>query len=48
MAVALVVIGVVLVSFGAGMWSLPAGLVAAGVQCIAGAYVTTYLKAKAS
>jgi hypothetical protein len=46
-AVILAVIGAVLVSVGAGLWNLPAGLVTAGVQCLAAAYVTTYLKARA-
>lgn len=44
----LAVLGIILVSLGAGMWSVPAGFVAAGVQCIAAAYVAAYLKARAA
>jgi hypothetical protein len=45
-AVALAVVGVVLVSCGFGLWSVPAGLVVAGVQCIGAAYVAGYLKVR--
>lgn len=41
------VVGAVLVSAGLGTWSLAAGLVGAGLQCIAGGYVLGYLKARA-
>jgi len=45
-AVALAVLGTLLVSAGVGLWSVPAGLVAAGVQCIAAAYVVAYLQTR--
>lgn len=48
MAVALAVIGALLVSLGLGVISLPAGIVVAGAQCIAAAYVVAYLKARAA
>jgi hypothetical protein len=41
----LAVAGVLLVSLGVGLWSVPAGFVVAGVECIAAAYVITYLRA---
>lgn len=47
MEIVLAVVGVLLVSFGVGLWSLPAGIVVAGVECLAAAYVASYLKARA-
>lgn len=46
MAVMLAVAGALLVSFGVGLWAVPAGLVAAGAQCIVAAYVVAYLAAR--
>jgi hypothetical protein len=46
-AVALAVMGVMLVSAGAGLWNVSAGMVLAGVQCIGAAYVVMYMKARA-
>lgn len=42
----LAVLGVLLVSSGAVLWSPPVGLAVAGGQCIAAAYVVSYLKAR--
>lgn len=47
MEVVLAVIGIVLVAAGVGMWSVPAGVLVAGAQCIAAAYVSAYVKARA-
>jgi len=47
MALILAVLGAVLVACGTGLWSLPAGVVTAGLECLAAAYVATYLKARA-
>jgi hypothetical protein len=46
--VVLALIGAVLVAVGVGMWSLPAGVVIAGVQSMAGAYVIQYMKVRAA
>lgn len=46
MAVILAVLGALLVAAGAGLWNVPVGLVVAGAECLGGAYVITYLKAK--
>lgn len=46
MEVVLAVFGALLMSFGVALWSLPAGLVLAGAECVAAAYVRSYLKAR--
>lgn len=43
---ALAVVGALLVSLGFGLVSVPAGVVTAGIECIAAAYVTSYLRAR--
>lgn len=48
MEVVLAVVGILLVAAGVGMWSIPAGVVIAGVECIAAAYVSAYVKARAA
>lgn len=40
----LAVFGAALVAGGVGLWSFPAGLVAAGVELVAAAYVGAYFK----
>jgi len=47
-AVVLAVLGALLISCGFAMWNIPAGVVTAGAECLVAAYVTTYLKARAS
>ncbi len=47
MEIALAVLGIILVSLGAGLIALPAGAIVAGILCIAAAYVTAYTKARA-
>jgi len=42
----LAVVGALLVTAGVGLYSVPAGLVAAGVQTIATAYAAAYVAAK--
>lgn len=44
--VALAVIGALLIALGIALWSLSAGLVVAGGECVAAAYVASYLKAR--
>lgn len=39
-------IGALLIALGVALWSLPVGLVAAGTECVAAAYVASYLKAR--
>jgi uncharacterized membrane-anchored protein YitT (DUF2179 family) len=41
--VLLAVVGAVLVAVGVGLVYVPAGLIAGGVECVAAAYVITYL-----
>lgn len=43
----LVVVGAVLVAFGAGLMSASVGLMVLGVECVAGGYVVAYLRAEA-
>lgn len=45
-AAALVVVGLVLVAVGVGLWSVPGGLVVGGVEAVCGGYVVAYLTAK--
>jgi hypothetical protein len=47
MALILAILGALLVACGAGLWNVPAGLVTAGLECLAAAYVASYLKARA-
>lgn len=47
MALILAVLGALLVACGTALWSAPAGLVVAGAECLAAAYMATYLKARA-
>lgn len=42
----LAVVGAALISAGTAMWSAPAGVVAAGAECLAAAYALAYLKAR--
>jgi hypothetical protein len=44
MAVVLAVVGAVLAATGVALVYLPAGLIVAGVECVAAAYVVTYLR----
>lgn len=44
--VALVVLGALTVAAGVGLIYLPAGVITAGLEMVAGAYVLAYLKAK--
>lgn len=44
--VALAVVGALLVSVGFGLANFPAGVVTAGVECLAAAYVAAYVKAR--
>lgn len=46
--VALAIVGAVLVAVGAGLIFLPVGLIVAGGESLAGAYVGVYLQAKGS
>lgn len=46
MAVILAVVGALLTAIGAGMWSVPAGLLVAGGECLAAAYMVAYMKAR--
>lgn len=48
MEVILAVIGAALTSAGTAMWSPAAGVVTAGAQCLAAAYVVAYAKARAA
>lgn len=48
MPIVLAAAGLLLVSAGTGIWNPAFGLIVAGVQCIAAAYVATYLKARAA
>lgn len=42
----LAVLGALVVAIGVGMVFLPAGVIAAGVELLAGAYLVAYLEAK--
>lgn len=42
----LAILGAALVAAGVGLWFIPAGLVVAGLECLAGAYVGAYLGAR--
>ena len=44
----LAVLGALLVAGGFALWSLPFGIVTGGVECLAAAYVSTYLRARAA
>lgn len=39
-------LGATLVAVGVGLWALPAGLIVAGAELLAGAYVGAYLRVK--
>lgn len=42
----LAVLGALAIAVGVGLMSLPAGVIAGGVECLAGAYVVSYLGAR--
>lgn len=42
----LAVLGALAIAGGIGLYSLPAGVIAGGVELVVGAYVVTYLKVR--